>query len=84
MPGHGAVRLSPYPRHSKELGGGDRGAYFASISTTSASFFFTSSAKGLYTLGSGHVRWNNAVLTQSGTGGARHTITVNGDATCGT
>jgi hypothetical protein len=69
---------------SVEIGGGSGGAYFASISTSSTGYFFTSSAANLYTLGNGHVVWNHAVLTQTGTGGAGHTITVNGDATCGT
>ena len=69
---------------SVEIGGGSGGAYFASISTSSTAYFFSSSAAELYTLGSGHVIWNHAVLTQTGTGGAGHTITVNGDATCDT
>jgi len=69
---------------SVEIGGGSGGAYFASISTTSTAYFFTSSAANLYTLGNGHVVWNHAVLTQTGTGSAGQTITVNGDATCGT
>jgi len=69
---------------SVEIGGGDGGPYFASISTESTSYFFTSSAKGLYTLGNGHVIWNNAVLTQTSPGSAGHTITISGDATCGT
>jgi hypothetical protein len=38
----------------------------------------------LYTLGNGHVIWNNAVLTQSGTAGTAHKITISGNATCGT
>ena len=66
-----------------EIGGGGGGPYFASISTASVSYFFTSSAKGLYTLGNGHVIWNNAVLTQTSPSGAG-TITISGDATCGT
>ena len=69
---------------SVEIGGGSGEAYFGSISTTSTGLFFTSSATGLYTLGNGHVHWNNATLTQTGAGGAGHTITINGDATCGT
>lgn len=69
---------------SVEIGGGSGEVYFASISTSSASYFFTSSAAGLYTLGNGHVIWNHAVLTQTGADGAGHTITVSGDATCGT
>jgi hypothetical protein len=67
-----------------EIGGGSGEVYFGSLSTTSAGFFFTSSAPGLYTAGGGHVHWNNAVLTQTGTRGAEHTITISGDATCGT
>jgi hypothetical protein len=66
-----------------EIGGGGGGPYFASISTASVSYFFTSSAKGLYTLGNGHVIWNNAVLTQTSPSGAG-TITISGNATCGT
>ena len=69
---------------SVEIGGGGSEAYFASISTASASFFFTSTAAALYTLGNGHVIWNNAVLTQTSAGGAGHKITISGDATCGT
>ena len=69
---------------SVEIGGGSGEVYFGSISTASTGFFFTSSAAGLYTLGNGHVHWNNATLTQTGAGGAGHTITINGDATCGT
>ncbi len=67
-----------------EIGGGSGEVYFGSFSTASTAYFFTSSATGLYTLGNGHVRWNNAALTESGAGGAGHTITINGDATCGT
>jgi len=67
-----------------EIGGGSGEVYFGSLATTSAGFFFTSSAPGLYTVANGHVHWNNAVLTQTGAGGAGHTITINGDATCGT
>jgi hypothetical protein len=48
------------------------------------SYFFTSSAKGLYTLGNGHAIWNNAVLTQTSPSGGAGTITISGDATCGT
>jgi|HubBroStandDraft_6_1064221.scaffolds.fasta_scaffold00440_8 hypothetical protein len=67
-----------------EIGGGGGQAYFGAISTASTGLFFTSSAAGLYTLGNGHVHWNNATLTQTGAGGAGHTIVINGDATCGT
>jgi hypothetical protein len=69
---------------SLEIGGGSGEVYFASISTDSANYFFTSSATGLYTLGNGHVIWNNAVLTQSGTAGTAHKITISGNATWGT
>ena len=69
---------------SVEIGGGSGGAYFASISTSSTAYFFSSSVANLYTLGNGHVVWHHAELTQTGTGGAGHTITINGDATCGT
>ena len=62
--------------------GGSAGTYFASISTAATSYFYTSTTKGLYTLGNGHVIWNNAVLTQTSPGGAG-TITITGDATCG-
>jgi hypothetical protein len=64
--------------------GGTPGAYFATFQTASASYFYSSAAQGLYTPGNGHVQWNNAALTQSGAGGAGHTITVSGDAGCGT
>jgi hypothetical protein len=64
--------------------GGTSGNYFASLSTASTNYFFSSSAPALYTLGSGQVKWNNAVLTQTGTGGAGHTVTISGNATCGT
>jgi hypothetical protein len=67
-----------------EIGGGSGEVYFGSFSTASAGFFFTSSAPGLYTVSGGHVHWNHAVLTQTGAGGAGHTITISGDATCGT
>ena len=67
-----------------EIGGGSGEVYFGSFSTASAAYFFTSSATGLYTLANGHVHWNNAVLTETGAGGAGHTITIDGDATCGT
>ncbi len=80
---NGLTQVASAPA-SVEIGGGSGGAYFASISTNSTAYFFTSSAANLYTLGNGHVIWNHAVLTQTGTGGAGHTITVNGDATCGT
>lgn len=70
---------------SVEIGGGSNGeVYFAAISTTSASYFFTSSAAGLYTLSAGHVIWSHAVLTQSGSDAAGQTITITGNATCGT
>lgn len=69
---------------SVEIGGGSGEVYFASFSTNSGSYFFSSSAAGLYTLGNGHVIWNHAVLTQSGAGGAGHKVTISGDATCGT
>ena len=80
---NGLTQVASAPA-SVEIGGGSGGAYFASISTSSTAYFFSSSAANLYTLGNGHVIWNHAVLTESGTGGAGHTITVNGDATCGT
>ena len=64
-----------------EIGGAD-GSYFASISTASTNYFFTSSGKGLYTLGNGHVIWNKAVLAQTNPSGAG-SITISGDATCG-
>jgi hypothetical protein len=80
---NGLTQVASAPA-SVEVGGGSGGAYFASISTNSTAYFFSSSAANLYTLGNGHVIWNHAVLTQTGTGGAGHTITVNGDATCGT
>jgi hypothetical protein len=66
-----------------EIGGGGQEIYFASFSTSSSGYFFSSSKPGLYTLTNGHVRWNDAVLTQSGAGGSGHTITISGDATCG-
>jgi hypothetical protein len=80
---NGLTQIGATPA-SVEIGGGSGEVYFASISTSSASYFFTSSAAGLYTLGNGHVIWNHGVLTQTGAGGAGHTITVTGDATCGT
>ena len=80
---NGLAQVASAPA-SVEIGGGSGEAYFASISTSSTSYFFSSSAANLYTLGNGHVVWNHAVLTQTGTGGAGHTVTVNGDATCGT
>jgi hypothetical protein len=64
--------------------GGTPGGYFGSFQTASASYFYSSAASGLYTPGNGHVIWNNAVMTQTGAGGAGHTITINGNATCGT
>jgi hypothetical protein len=67
-----------------EFGGGGTEITFASISTSSTSFFFGSSTPGLYTVTNGHVHWNNkAVLTQSGAGAAGHEVTISGDATCG-
>jgi hypothetical protein len=66
-----------------EIGGGS-GAYFATFQTASANYFYSSAAAGLYTPGNGHVQWNNAVLTQTGAGGAGHTVTISGDAGCGT
>ena len=80
---NGLTQVASAPA-SVEIGGGSGEVYFASISTSTTSFFFTSSAAHLYTLGNGHVIWNHAVLTQTGTGGAGHTVTVTGDATCGT
>jgi hypothetical protein len=64
--------------------GGTPGGYFGSFQTASASYFYSSAASGIYTPGNGHVIWNNAVMTQTGAGGAGHTITINGNATCGT
>ena len=64
-----------------EIGGAD-GSYFASISTASTNYFFGSSAKGLYTVGNGHVIWTNAALAQTNPSGAG-SITISGDATCG-
>jgi hypothetical protein len=64
--------------------GGTPGAYFATFQTASASYLYSSAAQGLYTPGNGHVQWHNAVMTQTGAGGAGHTITVSGDAGCGT
>jgi hypothetical protein len=66
-----------------EIGGGGQEIYFASFSTSSSGVFFSSSKPGLYTLTNGDVHWNGAVLTQSGAGAAGHTITISGDATCG-
>jgi hypothetical protein len=77
---NGLTKVGSAPA-SVEIGGAD-GSYFASISTASTSYFYGSSAKGLYTLGNGHVVWNNAVLTQTNPSGAG-TITISGDATCG-
>src|SRR5579863_1679147 len=64
--------------------GGTPGGYFASLQTASATYLYSSPASGLYTPGNDHVQWNNAVMTQTGAGGAGHTITINGDAVCGT
>jgi hypothetical protein len=64
--------------------GGTSGAYFATFQTASATYFYSSAAAGLYTPGNGHVQWNNASLTQTGAGGAGHSITISGDAVCGT
>jgi hypothetical protein len=64
--------------------GGTPGGYFGTFQTASATYSFSSAASGLYTPGNGHVQWNNGVMTQTGAGGAGHTITVNGDAGCGT
>jgi len=64
--------------------GGTPGGYFGTFQTATASYLYSSAASGLYTPGNGHVQWNNAVMTQTGAGGAGHTITINGDATCGT
>lgn len=70
---------------SVEIGGGSGETYFASFETSSGGFFFSSMAPGLYSLTNGHVHWSSAVLTQSGVpGAAGHTVTVSGDATCGT
>lgn len=69
---------------SARLLGGTSGAYFATFQTASANYFSSSAAAGLYTPGNGHVQWDNAVLTQTGAGGAGHTITISGDAGCGT
>jgi hypothetical protein len=64
--------------------GGTTGLYFASFQTASASYFYSSVAASAYTLGNGHVQWNSTVLTQTGAGGAGHTITISGNAGCGT
>jgi hypothetical protein len=64
--------------------GGTPGGYFATFQTATTNYFYSSAASGLYTPGNGHVQWNNGVLTQTGTGGAGHTITISGDAGCGT
>jgi hypothetical protein len=66
-----------------EIGGGGQEIYFASFSTSSGGFFFSSSKPRLYTLTNGHVHWNDAVLTQTGANAAGHSITIAGDATCG-
>lgn len=81
---NGLTQLGSTPA-SVEIGGGSDGeVYFASISTTTASYFFASSAASLYTLSAGHVIWSHAVLTQSGSGADGQTITITGNATCGT
>ena len=80
---NGLTQLGSTPV-SVEIGGGSGEVYFGSFSTASVAYFFSSSATSLYTLGNGHVHWNNAMLTQAGPGGTGHTITINGDATCGT
>jgi hypothetical protein len=81
---NGLTKVAGVPA-SVEIGGGSGGEpYFASISTSAATFFYTSSAANLYTLGSGHVVWNHAVLTETDAGGAGHTVTISGDAACGT
>jgi hypothetical protein len=64
--------------------GGTPGGYFGTFQTATASYLYSSAASGLYTPGNGHVQWNNAVMTQTGAGGTGHTITINGDAVCGT
>jgi len=65
-----------------EIGGGGGEAYFASFATSSGSLYFSSSKPGLYTISNGQVHWSAAVLTESGAAG--DSVTVNGDATCGT
>lgn len=69
-----------------EVGGGGSEVTFASLSTASAGFFFSSSKPDLYTVSNGHVHWNaGAVLMQTGAPETvAHTVTVTGDATCGT
>jgi len=80
---NGLTQVASAPA-SVEIGGGSGEVYFRVDLDEHDEFFFTSSAAHLYTLGNGHVIWNHAVLTQTGTGGAGHTVTVTGDATCGT
>jgi len=80
---NGLTQVASAPA-SVEIGGGSGEVYFASISTSTTSFLLHLVSRHLYTLGNGHVIWNHAVLTQTGTGGAGHTVTVTGDATCGT
>ena len=67
------------------VGGTGGSPFYVVVQTATTGYQFTSAAAGIVTLANGHATYNGtATGTATSPGAAGHSVTVSGDATCGT